>query len=1230
MKRLTIIAALLLMAMPMMAERVTPETARKVATTFLNNNGAKSAQLTDLSKSAGFQNLYVFTADEGFVVMAADDCVQPILGYSLTGKFVVEGMPENLQWWLRGYDDQIQDIIESGAKASSETSRQWKELASGISTSSKTRAEIGPLTSTKWNQTYPYNYYCPTCNTGGSGGHVYTGCVATAMAQVMKYHNAPAQGIGSHSYTHGTYGLQTANFGETYYDWVNMPDQIYSSSNPTQQQAVAELIYHCGVAVDMNYGSGASGAHSVDIAPALINYFNYSTSTHYVFRPDYETDEEWIQLMRSELDASRPIIYGGMDHPTNPTSGHSFVCDGYGKDGYDNYYFNFNWGWSGNYNAYFSIDDMKPGSGQPGGGSHNYTYFQDAVIEIKPSNCAVLAPTLLTYTVEGRDISLNWDAVENAVSYSVYRNGALIGTTQSTSYFDETAPFGTNVYYVRSCDVANELSMPSNNVSVTLSFPAPNSLTAQVMEDGIQLLWTAAEGVESYNIYCNDIRIGMQQTETSFVDERIIAGTLSYFVKSVDAFGDESPASNKVSVDVEYKAPIVNDLNLFASDGNASLEWTSPKCYPNQPSATLYYGNGDGNYWYSWSSVYYAHRYLSSNMEQYAGKKVYKVGIKVQYGGAYTVYIYTDTQNDQPNPESLATTNTIVVEDGNTGWREIVLSNPVTLLGNTDLWIVIKQENTGKEYPTPSFDLGTYDANACYGGMDSPTNISPADSQYSVSWFIKAYLTDGTYTYNLYDNGVSIANDITATSYTVANPATNSIHQYTVKTNYYGGESAASNVAGLALGTTTINHDFSLNANDKMTVAENSSLTVTGTLSNANPENLILENGAQIVHNSEGVQATVKKTITPYTANDNGWNFIASPVTENLTPSTDNGLIANEYDLYYYDEPEHHWRNYRKSTFDLAYKQGYLYANNTETTLQFEGTLVASNAAVPVTGLSHSAKILNGFNLVGNPFACNAFVNQDFFGVNGNSVAKLAPTDRAITPCEGIFVKADSDAYTVTFTRANGAKANGNGKCLDLVVTQGKTTLDRARVRLGEGTNMEKFTLDGNESAQLSLWQDGQDYAVAYADGQSELPLNFKAPENGTYSIGIETNSLELDYMHLIDNMTGADIDLLTMPSYTFETKTTDYASRFRLVFAPISENANGCDGNFAFISNGEIIIIGATNNATMQIMDMTGRVIRNCTDGMHTVSTRGMTTGVYVLRLIDGENVKTQKIVIE
>lgn len=1147
MKRFTLILTLFLMAaMPMMAERVTPETARKVATTFLNNNGAKVAQLTDLSKAAGFPNLYIFNANPGFVVMSADDCVRPILGYSLTNVFVAEGMPENIKGWLLDYSDEIQYAIDNQMRAEAETAKLWKDLADGNSKAGKRSIVVNALIETRWDQIQYYNLYCPAV-ADGPAARAYTGCVATAMAQIMRYWKKPAHGISSHSYTWNAQTL-SADFGATTYDWNNMNNyyksyydeegnpHILDNPSSTEIEAVSLLMYHCGVSVNMDYGgnsTGGSSASTAMVAEALKLYFNYSPDIVYRSKSSY-SDDVWKTNVKAELDAARPLQYRGSSR-----GGHSFICDGY--DSSDN--FHFNWGWAGWCDGFYSLSNLTTTDPGSGGGNGNYTSNQGAIFGIQPVECSAADPTNLNYTQSGRNITLNWDAASGAASYKVYCDDNLIGSPATTS-FATTTPFGTHKYYVRSVDGSGELSLSSNIVTITIE-----------------------------EVY---------------------------------------------------------DLQMTLSGSDASLSWTAPtSCYSETPSATLTYGENDLHY--SWTSVYYGHRYLASNLSAYAGKKVYQVETYIQYPGTYSIYVFNKTNSNQPDPNYLAYSKEgINISYANADkWNKFDIETPVTINGSEDLWIVFKQEGTGQTYPTPSFDLASHNINAFYAG-NSPTNLHDNNSSYNCAWFIRAHLTDGTYTYHLYDNGVSVADNIDATSYVVSSPANNTAHQYTVKTKYYGGESAASNTAGLTLGEATL-ASLSLGANDRMTLAENSKLTVTGTLSNDYTANLVIEDGAQLVHNSANVKATMKKSIAAYTANDNGWHFIASPVTENITPSVENGLIANNYDLYYYDEAGHHWRNYRNSSFDLAFKQGYLYANNTNTTLQFAGTLTPSNAAVASNTLSYNSSILilKGFNLIGNPFACNATLSQDFYVIEDHKV-KLASVGRQITPCEGVFVKATDAGQTVSFSKVGASKGETANAVLDLVVTQGRSTLDRARVRLGEGINMEKFTLEGDESTQLTFCQEDQDYAVAYANEAIKLPLNFKAAENGTYTLSIETNSLDLGYLHLIDKRTDSDIDLLAMPSYTFEAKTSDNASRFTLVFDE-SGIASVSAEPFAYVSNGNIIINAATDKATLQMIDVTGRIVVSYTgDAIDHVSTSGMTPGVYVLRLVRGENIKTQKIVIE
>ena len=190
------------------------------------------------------------------------------------------------------------------------------------------------------------------------------------------------------------------------------------------------------------------------------------------------------------------------------------------------------------------------------------------------------------------------------------------------------------------------------------------------------------------------------------------------------------------------------------------------------------------------------------------------------------------------------------------------------------------------------------------------------------------------------------------------------------------------------------------------------------------------------------------------------------------------------------------------------------------------------------------------------------------------------------------------------------------------------TALDEARINFEEQRQLTKYTW-GKAASTIYIPQNGQNFAVAYANGQNEMPLNFKAAKNGTYTLAFEVENLDLDYLHLIDNMTGDEIDVLAMPTYTFEAKTSDYASRFKLVFAEPTDGPSADDQPFAYYANGEIRIVADACDASLQVVDVTGRVIVS-TDVARNVSTSGMPAGVYVLRLVSGDGVRTQKIVID
>ena len=374
-KRILLAFVLLAISQLCQANPVDLQTAREVGTKFLRTNtGVQLRGSTDLelvktySTESDAAAFYVFNAPNGYVIVAADDCAHPILGYSDESRFNEEDVPINMQEYLEGFVEQIAYGVENQLE-DPVIARQWQLVqATGRVTENRSTTVVEPLLTDTWGQGGPYSFYCPYDEEAGY--HAVVGCVATSMGEIMRYWGFPAYGTGSM-----TYGLanfpeqeQTANFGETLYDWDNMPDDLYDDADSTQIKAVATLLWHCGVSVQINYGLGATSGNSEEVANALINYFHYSTDLHGVYRGYYAADE-WMNMVKSCLDLARPIHYSG--------GSHAFVCDGYDADDY----FHFNWGWYGSLNGYFQLDALNPG------GSGNYHEGAYAIFDIHP-NCA--------------------------------------------------------------------------------------------------------------------------------------------------------------------------------------------------------------------------------------------------------------------------------------------------------------------------------------------------------------------------------------------------------------------------------------------------------------------------------------------------------------------------------------------------------------------------------------------------------------------------------------------------------------------------------------------------------------------------------------------------------------------------------------------------------------------------------------------------------------------------
>lgn len=363
-----------LAAQAMMSKSITADQAMEAALQFANQSerlksqDQNSLQLSYVSRSTdGYTDYYVFNHNtgDGFIIVSGDDRSLPVLGYSDQGSFDFNRLPANMKWWLSEYQRQLQWLrTHKGAAV-----RDTKALTSSVS----------PLISTQWDQIYPFNKFCPSVS-GGPGGHALTGCLATAMAQLMKYHEHPARGAGDHSYTLYLYNQEltlSADFSQSVYNWDQMLNSYWNGYNTTQEDAVARLMSDVGISIDMEYGPDWSSARYIKAIEALIAYFDYSPAASFLLKDSYHDD--WDNLLRSEIDAQRPIFYFGQTSYDYGYEGHAFVVDGYDNRGY----FHINWGWGGDCDGYFVSDLFTP-EYQHSAFDEGYNTSQGAIVNIEP------------------------------------------------------------------------------------------------------------------------------------------------------------------------------------------------------------------------------------------------------------------------------------------------------------------------------------------------------------------------------------------------------------------------------------------------------------------------------------------------------------------------------------------------------------------------------------------------------------------------------------------------------------------------------------------------------------------------------------------------------------------------------------------------------------------------------------------------------------------------------
>ncbi|MBD5358329.1 MAG: hypothetical protein HDR88_15310 [Bacteroides sp.] len=354
---------------------------------------ASSYKLVNTTEGDTGATAYVFNSENnGFIILSADDCACPVLGYADNGIFDSQNIPCGMTTWLDFYSRQIDEARAVGLIT------PWRKSSSQITD----RESLSPALTTQWSQGEPYNNLCPMHN----DKRCVTGCVATAMAQVLNLYRYSTHGNGSHSYiwTHIEDGQilseeLTLDFSEVEFDWDNMLDSYSENYTEEEANAVAQLMYACGVAVNMKYNHNASSAVANFVSYSLWQYFDYNSGAQCVQRDSWkEKGITWDDFVYEQLQQHGAVLYNGI---TSAEEGHAFVCDGYSEDGY----FHFNWGWNGVSDGYFRLDALNPEVQGTGGSSASlaFNYNQNIIAFLDPNdNGGEFLPP-----ISGRDENFN-------------------------------------------------------------------------------------------------------------------------------------------------------------------------------------------------------------------------------------------------------------------------------------------------------------------------------------------------------------------------------------------------------------------------------------------------------------------------------------------------------------------------------------------------------------------------------------------------------------------------------------------------------------------------------------------------------------------------------------------------------------------------------------------------------------------------------------------------------
>ena len=846
---------------------------------------------------------------------------------------------------------------------------------------------------------------------------------------------------------------------------------------------------------------------------------------------------------------------------------------------------------------------------------------------------------------EGRELHFEWysaNANNDQIligSYAIYdRNGEEITSG--------TGPMTTSVNYTMDC--------------TPLTCPKPTDLSKGTpTAHQVQLSWTENGSAQRWQICVNNDEENLiLVTENPYTLGGLI-GETDYTVK-VRAYCDETDQSlwsNSVSFTTEVACEKPTNLEAITVGAkNAVITWEGENDSYDlryKPDYTYHFeeglgawtsidADGDGFTW-RWSYgengitghnggyCLYSQSY-DNNGSQILYPDNYLVSPKVKLGGTISFYACAQDASWPAEHFGVAVSTT-----GNTSADDFTTIQEWTMTSNGT--------GTSGAKTMGTWGLFTVDLSAYEGeGYVAIRHFNCSDKFYldidDITIFEPGQVNDWTIVENITETPYTLPNLLETTTYEVQvrgyctgeelpSAWTNSITfttlsgnvfvtegNWNVAANWQGGEVPAAGSDVIIAANATVPAGYTADAGN---VTFDNSATIT------------VADGGQFKTTYAGVNVTMQKHIngtdfgTPESPTNAGYYLLANPVSTVQVPATI-GLTANSYDLYYFDNSQtgEQWRNYKDNTFNMGNTTGYLYANTNDLDIDFTGEVNVTSLTKKVE-LTYSSGELGGFCLVGNPYTCNAYLadSRPFYVIDTDGDEIIPATSNVIAPMMGLFVEITDDD-NINFTTTEPAPA---AAALNINLTSRNAQVDRAILSFGKGNDLRKFQLNPNHS-KLYMPVEGNDYAVVYSEENvGEMPVSFKAENNGTYTISFNTENVEFSYLHLIDNMTGNDVNLLKTPNYTFDAKTTDYASRFRLVFATGSSVE---EGNFGFINGmGNLCIFGIEGTATVQVVDVLGHVISSDTFSGSYEQKLNVAPGVYMIRLINGNDVKVQKIIV-